>query len=102
MVKEVLVGHHVVGVVALHELEDNVGDVPDRLAESVSEHAGDAYEEEQEGGEAEYTALVWRYGVGRRYYSIFTITRSLLLELMTKQQARRLLRRQREKPAKQM
>ena len=40
--------------------------------------------------------------VATRADTELTRTRSLLLELSTKQQARRLLRRQREKPAKQM
>ena len=57
MVQEVLVGHDVVTVVALHELQDGVGDVPDGLAESVSQHAGCADQEEEEGGEAENAAL---------------------------------------------
>ena len=57
MVQEVLVGGHVVGVGVGDHLEDDGGDVGDRLAQGVRHHADGADGEEEEAEEAQHAAL---------------------------------------------
>ena len=57
VVQEVLVGGHVVGVGVGDHLEDDGGDVGDRLAQGVRQHADGADGEEEETEEAQHAAL---------------------------------------------